>query len=230
MRRAKLPKLTVAGPDSYPVSSHVCIGALDSVPKQVLLELFYETLRMGAGTVTLLEDKSAVLFSDLLADRLDIVVTNHLPLISGRTRLHTRLLARVTVSIYGTKKFAHLKTNHPQPLAQQPLIAPTAHSKLRYDMERFFENHHIQARVIGQTQDTGLQRLLGIRGLGLVALADFTTRELVSANRLVKLGTLKGVTEELWLASPRERGTNPIAARLMEEYSLKSIMAPVKPR
>jgi len=72
-----------------------------------------------------------------------------------------------------------------------------------------------------ETQDTSVQKLMAIRGLGLVALPDFAGQSLVQEKKLLKLGTLEGVYEEIFLVSSPRTITNPVADFLMKDFNLE---------
>jgi LysR family transcriptional activator of nhaA len=73
---------------------------------------------------------------------------------------------------------------------------------------------------VAETQDTSVQKLLGIEGYGLIPLPEFTTRDLVDEKKLVKIGTLPQVSEEFWLVSADRKIQNPVAAKLMKNFKL----------
>ncbi len=73
---------------------------------------------------------------------------------------------------------------------------------------------------VAETQDTSVQKLLGIEGHGLIPLPEFTTRDLIGEKKLVKIGALPDVKEEFWLISAERKIENPIAARIMKSFHL----------
>ena len=99
---------------------------------------------------------------------------------------------------------------------------PTLDSKLRHDLNHFFRINGICVDVIIETQDTSIQKLLGNEGMGLISLPDFAGRELVKEGKLIKFGSLKGVTEDFWLVSSPRKISNPVAETLMKDFEWKS--------
>lgn len=198
----------------------VKFGALDSIPKRLVLSLMEAALKEGDCTVSLLEGRGDELLREMLAHRIDLMVSNYPPSASEAGRVYSRSLAKVSVAVFGAPKFASLKKGFPKSLSGQPFVLPTSHSKLRHDLDHYFSLHKLHVVPIAETQDTSVQKLLGIEGYGLVPLPEFTTQDLVGEKKLVKLGVLPEVKEEFWLVSAQRKIENPIAAKVMKSFHL----------
>ncbi|RYZ66405.1 MAG: LysR family transcriptional regulator, partial [Proteobacteria bacterium] len=196
---------------------HLQVGALDSVPKNVLLSLVREAYKILPCTVSILEGKGDELIRELRAHKIDLIVSNYPSQAMEEAQVFSKSVAKLPVSVYGHKKFAHLKKNFPESLNQKPFVFPTSHSKLRHDLNHYFKLHGIQALSIAETQDTSLQKLLAENGMGL---APFSEVEGVKEQNLVRLGRLRNVFEEIWLISAQRKLENPVAAKLMNTFSL----------
>ncbi len=198
----------------------VKIGALDSVPKRLLSNLVHAALKEKNVTVSLLEGRGDELFRELFSHQLDLIVSNYPPSSLEFGRIYSRSLAKVPVAVFASAEFIGLKKKFPESLNGQPFILPTAHSKLRHDLDHYFKINGLRIIPIVETQDTSLQKLLGIDGLGLIPLPEFTAKDLVGEKKLVKLGTLQDVKEEFWLISAARKIENPVAARLMKSFQV----------
>lgn len=195
---------------------HLQIGALDSVPKSVILSLVLEAYRIGRCTVSILEGKGDELFRELYAHRIDLILSNYPPPASEQRQVFSKSVARLPVSVYGVQKFQSLKKSFPESLSGKPFVLPTAHSKLRHDLHHYFKLQNIQIIPVAETQDTSLQRLLAENGVGLAPLSEVTTQE----SSLKKIGRLNGIYEDVWLISAERKLENPIAAKLNNTFSL----------
>lgn len=212
--------------DRLPATSkyHVQIGALDSVPKQLTLFLTQSAYEIGPCMVSILEGKGDELMRELLAHRIDILLSNYPPAFANRgveeEKIHARSIAKVPIVICGAPKYQSLIKKFPQSLSGQPFILPTFHSKLRYDLDHYFQLKQLAIHQVAETQDTSLQRLLGQSGAGLIPIAEPAASDLLADKRLIKIGRLEGVFEEFWLVSASRKIENPIAARLMRTFSI----------
>ncbi len=200
---------------------HLQVGVLDSIPKKLIQFLIESARKITDCTITVLEGEGDYLFRELLSHKIDLVISNFPPSIGDTKLFNSRLLASSPISIYAASKFAHLKRNFPKSLKEQPFIFPTLHSKLRHDLEHFFRVSEISVKLIIETQDTAVQKLLGIAGLGLVPLPDFAVKKIKQKGELVKLGTLPELKEDFWLISSPRRIQNPVASSLFEKFQLK---------
>ena len=208
---------------SFDRKVHLEIGVLDSIPKTVIQRLTDSARAWGPCTVKVLEGTGDFLFRELLAHRIDLAIADYQPDVSDMRRFVIRSLGRHALSVFGTRKFKKLSKGFPDSLQSQPFLLPTLHSKRRHDLDHFFQINQLNVEVVMETQDTSVQKLMATRGLGLVALPDFAGQPLVQEKKLMRLGTLEGVFEEIFLvSSPRTIG-NPVADFLVKDFSLKGL-------
>lgn len=202
--------------------THVQIGALDSVPKELTRRLTLAAYEAGPCVVSILEGKGDELIRELLAHRIDILLSNYPPSIgmskAEEGRVHSRSIARSPIVICGHTKFKTAMKKFPQSLSGHPFVLPTFHSKLRHDLDHYFRVNQIQIQPVAETQDTSLQKLLGASGVGLIPIAETGAEDLLRDKNLFKLGQLEGVFEEFWLISASRKQENPIAAHLMKNF------------
>ncbi len=206
---------------SYSKRSHLQVGVMESLPKRLIHKLVQSAQTDGKCTLTVLEGNGDFLLRELSAHRLDLVFTNFPPHIGQGTEFFSKLLASAPISIFGTSRFRHVKTNFPKSLQGQPFILPTLHSKLRHDLDHYFRINKIAIDITIETQDTSVQKILGIEGLGLVPLPDFAGQELVQEKKLIRIGTLPEIHEDFWIIAGIRKITNPLAEHWMENFELK---------
>ena len=208
--------------ETFSKRAHVQIGALDGVPKSLIQSLIHSAQRIAPCMVTIVEGGGDHLFLELLAHRIDVVISNFSPTMGNSKEYFSRLLEKIPITIFSTKKFQSLKQKFPKSLQDQPFIMPTLNSKLRHDLNHYFRINGISVDVVIETQDTSIQKLLGNEGMGLIPLPDFAGKELVKEGKLIKIGSLRGVTEDFWLVSSPRKFSNPIAETLMKDFEWKS--------
>ncbi|MBK7962161.1 MAG: LysR family transcriptional regulator [Bdellovibrionales bacterium] len=197
---------------------HLQIGALDSVPKGVILSIVMAAYKISPCAVSILEGKGDELFRELRAHKIDLIVSNYPSQALEEAQVFSKSIAKLPVSVYGSKKYVDLKRSFPKSLNGKPFVFPTSHSKLRHDLNHYFKLHGIQTVPIAETQDTSLQKLLAEHGVGL---APFSEVEGVKEQSLIRLGQLEDVFEEIWLISAHRKLENQIAAKLMKSFSLR---------
>ena len=213
--------MEVVKDENFSKRSNVQIGALDSIPKSLVQAMIHSAQKIAPCTISVLEGGGDYLFRELQAHRIDLVISNYPPTIGESKQFFSRLLAKIPITIFSTKKYEFLKRKFPKSLQDQPFIMPSLHSKLRHDLNHFFQTNKITVDVVIETQDTSIQKLLGNEGMGLVPLPDFAGKELIREGKLIKIGSLKGMTEDFWLISSPRKFSNPIAETLMKCFKWK---------
>lgn len=88
--------------DRYkPTKTSVSIGSLDTIPKKAVLELVKASLKIAPCQITLREGKPEELLRELVAHRLDILLTNFIPTGPDTKGLYHRLISKQTVFLFG---------------------------------------------------------------------------------------------------------------------------------
>lgn len=199
------------------------VGALDSVPKQIIAGIVTKALSIGNVRICLHEGKQDDLFRELVAYRLDIVVTNHLPagkaVVGDKTLFHRRI-TRKPVAFYGAPRFRGLRKNFPQSLNGVPMILPTIDSKLRQDVDQWMRSQGIAVNAVVESQDIAVKKSLAAMAIGVIPTATHTVASQVVDRELIEIGLLTGVFEELYLVAADRRIANPVGARLMKDWDL----------
>ncbi|MDZ4676336.1 MAG: LysR family transcriptional regulator [Oligoflexia bacterium] len=199
---------------------HIQIGALDSVPKYIISKMAQYAYGLGNCTLSILEGKGDELFRELTTHHLDLILSNYPPPVSDQQGLYAKSIAKLQVYMCGAEKYKNLKNNFPKSLNSQPIVLPTVHSKLRHDLEHFFKLNNLQLNRVAETQDTSVQKLLGVAGVGLLPLSEPAAQEIAGDGKLVKLGILPNVYEEIWLIAASRKIENPIAQKLIKSFAL----------
>jgi LysR family transcriptional activator of nhaA len=203
-----------------PTRTHLQIGALDSIPKNIILQLTQAAYKAGQCQVSLIEGKPDEILRELTAHKIDLMVTNFIPTASEARGLLHRSLSREAVGIYGSPKFKLLRKKFPQSMDGQAIVMPTYDSKLRYDLEHWSKTNGITFDIIAETQDVSLTKLMAAEGMALIPAASHTVIRQVQAGELIEIGSLPDVTEELFLVTAQRKRANLIATELMKSFHI----------
>lgn len=196
------------------------IASLDSIPKNIILEIVKSASKISACQITLTEGKSDELLREISAFNADLLVTNFIPTAQGAKGLFHRSIAKNKVSLYGAAKFKPLKKNFPSSLSGQPVLLPTYDSKMRYDIDHWSRLTLVQLDTLSESQDIAIKELMATDGLGLLPAAPHTVARYVASGELFEIGKLDGVQEELFLVTAQRKIENPIAKELFKSFSL----------
>lgn len=204
-----------------PARPHLQIGAIDSVPKKIILRLSKEALATRPCQVSLIEGKPDELLRELSAHKIDIFLTNFLPKTYDLKGLNYRLLVKTPIKIYASSKFKNLRKNFPESLNNQHFILPTYDSKLRADLEHWFRIKDIQLDIIAETQDITLKKMMCIEGLGLIPAASHSVTKNLLNEELIEIGSIDNVFEELYMITAARKIANPLAVELMKKFKIE---------
>jgi LysR family transcriptional activator of nhaA len=196
------------------------VGALDSIPKLIVLQLVKKALKIMPCQITLVEGRSDELLRELSSHRIDLLVTNFLPLATAIKGIKHRTITKKNIAFYAAPKFKQLRKNFPQSLHGQPLILPTYDSKLRYDLDQWEKANELVFDVLIESQDISVKKLMAVEGLGLMPTATHTVTQQVLAGELIEIGQIKNVFEELVLVSAERKIENPLASQLMKTFNV----------
>jgi LysR family transcriptional activator of nhaA len=202
-----------------PEKFHVQLGALDSIPKHLIARMVESAYAIAPCSVSVLEGDDGLLVRELLAHRIDLILTNHPPVADGK-KIFVKSLGKLKVVVCGASKFKSVKKEFPRSLDGMPFVMPTRHSKLRQDLDHYFETHHIRVDISAETQDTSLQNMLGSKGLGLLPVSAIGAQSLLKGGGLIELGVLEGITEEIFLVSASRKIENPVSSKLLKTFSI----------
>lgn len=208
--------LQVVQSKSYTTKITLNLGALDSIPKQIVWEIAQRARSFGDCFVSIVEGTQEELTTQLLQRNIDCFISNYSGDFSRDKNMTSKSFVKAPVSIYGSKEFLSYKKNFPKSLANVPMILPTHHSKLRHDLDYFFESKKINIINELETEDTSLMKIFASQGAGVAALPDVAALNLVREKNLYKIGTLPNIKEEYWIISSKRTIDNPIATKLIK--------------
>jgi len=193
----------------------VQIGAIDTVPKHMILRIFHKAQEAYDCVVSMTEGHGDELLRELRSHKIDLVVSNYPPPIGRAAGFYAKSIAKMQIVVCGASKFANLKRGFPDSLHGQPFIFPTLQNKLRHDIEHYLKLRGIYVLTKAEVQDISLQKLMGTHGDGLIAIPLPAAEELIASKGLLLIGHLQDIHEELWLIAAQRRIQNPVAAAIM---------------
>lgn len=203
-----------------PLRPSLHLGALDSVPKQIILQLVKQAIRISPCQITLSEGKPDELLRELVAHRMDLMVTNFLPTGTDAKGLYPKSITKKNVAFYGAPKYKSLRKGFPRSVSGEPMILPTYDSQLRQDLDHWAKLNKVELNIIIESQDISIKKLMATSEMGLIPTATHTVTGQVLRGELVEIGQLQGVYEELFLVTAQRKIENQIAAKLRDLFSV----------
>lgn len=204
-----------------PLRPSIHIGAIDSIPKRVAVSISHWALRNAPCQITLSEGRFDELLRELSSHRIDIVITDFLPVNTDAKGLVAKSISKKSIALFGAPAFSKLKRGFPKSISGQSVILPTYDSKLRYDIDHWVKLSGIELNVIIESQDIAVKTLCATSGLGLIPTAAHAIADEIKKGSLVEIGKLTAIQEELFILSASRKSPNPVAMRLLNDFSLQ---------
>ena len=194
------------------------VGISDLLPKLVAYRILEPALKMPQAVhLVCVEDSSERLLAELAEHRLDVVLSDAPMTSQMRVKAFSHLLGSSPVSVYATATLARkYRRNFPASLDGAPMLLPIDGSELRRSLEQFFDAHRIQPIIAGEFQDSALLKTFGQAGAGLFVAPDAIDQQVRANYKVVKLGTLRGVTESFYAISVERRLKHPAVLAISE--------------
>lgn len=205
---------------SFSPRSRLQIAALEGIPKKLIQFLIEAAQKKDSCTVTVRQGEGDLIFRELLAHRVDLVISDYQPTIGDAKKFHIKHLVKAPVSIFGVRKFQNLKRTFPDSIKGQPIILPTFQNKLRHDLDHYFRINNFLMDVVIETSDTSVQKILAMEGMGLIAIPECAVHSLVEEGKLVKIGSLPEVTQDFFLIHSPRKFLNPLVLHLAKTFQL----------
>lgn len=206
--------------EKRPTSPVLRIGALDSIPRQILSRMVRFARKETPCKVLVFDGNQVDLLNDLKNHKLDLLMTTFLPTGEDSKGIYPKLLSKTQVSFFGASKEAHLRTGFPESIKSYPIVMPTYDSKLRYDIDKWFKDRSWDPNIIVESQDISVKKHIAMDDIGILPTAEHTVQKQVLNGDLVNLGTLEGVFEELFLLSADRLIPNQIARQVFESFEV----------
>ncbi|MFZ4715220.1 MAG: LysR family transcriptional regulator [Bacteriovoracaceae bacterium] len=195
------------------------IGIQDCVPKNLVAKLTSYIYKNYEASITIFNGDMSSLSKGLIEHEFDIVMLNESPTVKDKNILFGKRILKSPVVFAGNKDFLHIKKAFPKSMDNAPLILPTSHNKLRHNIEHFFNKKKIVMNTIGEAQDTIVQKNMAIDGSGIIPIMELAILSYIESKKLFILGRPNEIYDEIWLGVAKRKILNPIASRLIDEFS-----------
>jgi LysR family transcriptional regulator, transcriptional activator of nhaA len=209
-------------PTGHPLK--LVVGLADVLPKGLACRLIEPALRIGRPVrIVCREDPPDRLLALLAVQELDVVLTDA-PIAPGiRVKAYSHLLCESGVTFWGTAGLARTwGRNFPRSLDGAPFLLPTDNTALRHDLNRWFEAHAIQPRVVGEFEDDALLTEFGRLGLGIVPSLSILAKSR-RPERLHRIGATSEALGRIYAISIERKLKHPAVVAICESARSTSL-------
>ena len=180
------------------------IGVLASLPKTLVCRLVEPGIDRDV-TLDLQHGAFDRLLEALAAGRVHAVLADQPPPQATGLKLHGHLLGESELLVYGAgRALSGLTGRFPECLDGAPMFLPRMGSALRRQIEGWLDERALRVAVVGEIDDAGTLRALGLRGHALFPVRSALASEIADVSGARRIGTFEGLRER-YLVITRER-------------------------
>lgn len=199
-------------------SARLAVGLSDGISKLAAHALLGPVLRTPNLRLVCHEGEFEQLQSELALHHLDVVLAGQPAPANPNLRLVSERLAASPVDWYGPAAMVRRAASlgFPACLAGLPVLLPTGHAVLRAALDRWFDQHGLQARVLGEFEDSALLAVFAAQGLGLFPVSRLGAQDPVMPRGLRLLGRCDDVREEVHAIRSRRGLHHPLVRQQVQ--------------
>lgn len=189
----------------------LAVGIADAVPKLIVCRLLRPTAHLPEALhLVCREDSAEQLVAQLALHELDVVIADTPAPPHVRVKVFNHLLGESDTAFFGPKALAgKLRRRFPQSLEDVPMVLPSAETKLRRDLNEWFEASGLRPRVVAEFEDTALMKAFA-PSVGAVFPAPVVIEKDINRIYGVRAVGLTGtVMERYYAISAERRVTHP---------------------
>ncbi len=194
------------------------VGVAATIPNMVAFHLLDPAFALDDPVrLVVRERRSDRLLADLATHEVDLVLAD-LPIPpSVGVRAFEHPLGSSTLEIYGPPLLAHrLRDGFPESLNGEPFLLPSEGYALRRSLERWFDAHDVQPRIVAEIEDTDLLNVLGEAGAGMFAAPSIIDADIRVRYAVERVGRAEGIEESYWAITADRKIQNPAVALILE--------------
>ncbi len=194
------------------------VGVANAMPKTIAYHILEPALRMDRPVrVVCREADLDDLLGDLAAHRLELVLADRPMPPSAAVRGFNHLLGESGMSFFGSPGLvARFSAPFPACLDGAPLLVQAEGAVIRGRLMRWFSDHGVRPRIVGEFDDGALMKAFGQASAGFFASPTAIADEVVRQYGVVKIGEASDVREQFYAISIQRRLTHPVVVAIAE--------------
>jgi LysR family transcriptional activator of nhaA len=199
------------------------VGMPDVVPKIIAFELLKPALdHPDQLRIVVYEGKLTELLTDLAFHRLDLIISDAPAPPTIDVRAYSHRLGECGLSFLATAELAkkHRK-GFPVSLNSAPVGLPTSHTAVRRSLNQWLDDHDIHPRVVAEFEDSGLLKVFGQSGRGIVPIPTAIEKEVKKQYGMQLVGRLDDVIDKFYAISVEKRVQHPATQAIVKQARSK---------
>ncbi|MFN0300711.1 MAG: LysR family transcriptional regulator, partial [Burkholderiales bacterium] len=197
-------------------SVRLVVGISDALPKLVVHRLVQPVMQEPTLRLLCHVDAFEDLLGDLALHRLDVVLADRAAPGNPNLKLYSHALGTSPLGWYACAKWAApARRGFPQSLEQVPVLLPTSHAAVRGRLDRWFEQHGVRPRIVGEFEDSALLKTFGSAGMGIFPAPEMVHDELLDRYAVKRIAHCEGVEDHYFAIGTEKKVLHPLVQRLL---------------
>ena len=194
------------------------VGLCDGISKLAVHALLKPVLGTADLHLTCHEGEPDQLLAELALHHLDFVFAGQPPPANPNLRMQSRVLNISEVDWYGCSTWVKFEAarSFPGCLADLPVLLPTGHSRLRVDLNHWFERLGIVPHVVGEFEDSALMSVFAARGMGVFPVSRLGVYDAGMLSGLQLLGQCDDLHEKIHGVWNMKGIDHPLVVEMLE--------------
>ncbi len=193
------------------------IGILATMSRNFVEQFIAPLRNMDKVSYLLHSYGQANLLNELANHQLDIALTN-MSVAGTDTQLwQAQLLSRQPVAVVGPPDL-NLPDRFNEKFGEHAWVLPLDGNPIRSAFDRFCAQYQFQPKVIAQTDDMAMLRLLARDNQAMTVLPEVVVQDELTDKRLVRYLTLPQSFENFYAITTKRQFPNPTIFRLIDKY------------
>lgn len=193
------------------------VGVVDVIPKILSFDLLSPIMSSNSSLhLVSLEGELDSLLADLAVNKIDLVISDR-PLPPGTAvKAYNHLLGASGLTFFGDASLARrLKSNFPNSLHGEPILAPGDKSSLKINLMSWFDSIDVTPRVVAEFDDSALMKVFGQAGHGVFCTPSTIEEHVLKQYNVKVIGRTRDVTEQFYAISPERKIKNPLVTEVL---------------
>lgn len=194
------------------------VGVADVVPKSIAYRLLAPALQLPESVrIVCRENDIGSLLAELALHKIDLVIADS-PIPPGvNVRGYNHQLGECGVSFLAVPQLADkLGKNFPDSLKGAPLLMPSNITVVQSRLLKWFDQLHIQPRIVGEFDDSALMKAFGQAGTGVFIAPTVIAAEVEKQYGVISIGQTDEVREQFYAISVERKITHPAVVAITE--------------
>ncbi|HED16461.1 MAG TPA: transcriptional activator NhaR [Gammaproteobacteria bacterium] len=192
------------------------VGVADVVPKSIAYRLLAPALQLPEPVrIVCREGSIDSLLAELAVHRVDLVIADG-PIPAGvNVRGYNHPLGECGISFFAVPDLARkLGKGFPQCLNGEPLLLPGEMTIVQGRLLKWFDEQHIQPRIIGEFDDSALMKAFGKAGAGVFIAPTPIAAEVEQQYNVKSIGKTDEVRDQFFAISVERKISHPAVASI----------------